>query len=338
MLTIGIIGFGRIGRLHAHTVHTHRLMHLVAIADPYAKSESLDTFPGVQLYSDAQQMLDDADIDAVIICSPSTSHAPLCRYALQRHKHVFCEKPLALTAAEIEAIGDLAEQKNRCVQVGFNRRFDPNFQSCQHAIENGEIGQPYLLKITSYDPAPPALDYVKQSGGLLQDMAIHDFDMARFLVGDEVDQVFCNAAALHDTGIADAGDVDTVITSLRFKSGMLGVICNSRHCVFGYDQRIEVLGSLGQISVDNIAEHAVVSRNAQGWHGANLHDFFMTRYQQAYQNELDAFCHAITTNKPVLVGVNDALQALRLALAANASLQSCQPMPLMQEDYNEQTL
>lgn len=338
MLNVGIIGFGRIGQLHARTVQHSPLMRLVAIADPVHQQTMGLQQDSVRFFEQPNELLDAADVDAVIICSPSTSHAALTRYALQRRKHVFCEKPLALTEADISAIGELAERQACLVQVGFNRRFDRDFSACQQAIAAGEVGRPYCVKITSFDPAPPPLDYIKQSGGLLQDMAIHDFDMARFLMADEVETVYCNAAALHDPAIADAGDVDTVITSLRFKSGVLGVICNSRQCAFGYDQRVEVLGSLGGMVVENPILHHVVRRDSMSQHSAPLHDFFMTRYQQAYQTELETFCDAVLTGSRVAVGVDDALQALRLAKAAYASLQANQPMTLTHEVMNEYTL
>ncbi len=325
-INIGVLGLGRIGRLHVQHIQQQLPgFQLVAVADQYVSPDWQKLNPDVKVYYQAQTMIDDPQIEAVLICTPVEMHTEQAAACLQAGKHVFCEKPLGLEQNDIAALIALAEQQHCILQVGFNRRFDPNFAKCQQAVAQGKIGQPYFMRITSYDPEPPPIEYVKQSGGLFMDMTIHDFDMARFIMGCEVVEVFARGNCLVDPAIGECGDIDTAMLSLRFENGALGFIENSRQAVYGYDQRIEVFGSGGNMAVNNITPTAIQASQADGVYTDKPHYFFDQRYAQAYINEQQAFYDCLCQGTESPVSGRDGLMPLLLAQAAQQSLITNQP-------------
>lgn len=320
-IQVGIIGLGRIGRLHAQHIQQQLPgLQLVAVADQHVSTDWQQANPNVTVYYQAQTLIDDPQIEAVLICTPVEMHTEQAASCLQAGKHVFCEKPLGLEQSDITALIALAEQQQCILQVGFNRRFDPNFSKCQQAVADGKLGQPYFIRITSYDPEPPPIEYVKQSGGLFMDMTIHDFDMARFIMGCEVVEVFARGNCLVDPAIGACGDIDTAMLSLRFENGALGFIENSRQAVYGYDQRVEVFGSGGNMCANNLSPTAIQSSDADGVHTDCPYYFFDQRYAQAYRNELQAFYDCLIQGTKSPVSGHDGLMPLLLAQAAQQSL------------------
>lgn len=324
--TIGIIGLGRIGK-----VHTENLVYRIPNAEVIAVSTNNNAKFAQKLgikncYSNPNELLDNEQIEAVVICSPTPTHFPLIEKAAQNGKHIFCEKPLEMTVETIKKIIAITQRHQVKLQVGFNRRFDANYRRVKQQVMDGEIGQPHILKITSRDPAPPPIEYIKSSGGMFMDMSIHDFDMARFIVGSEVVEVFAQGAVLVDKAIGTAGDIDTAIITLRFANGCFGVIDNSRKAVYGYDQRLEIFGSKGMSKIGNNYSDTALLYNNKGRHtGLPLH-FFMQRYTEAYCEEMRAFVDAIQRDKTVPVSGEDALEATRIALAAKESVERKMPV------------
>ena len=321
-LKIGLIGAGRIGQVHASTIKTRvPQAELVAVADVIeaAAKTCADKYHITSFTSDPQAIINDPGIQAVLICSVTDTHASLIEAAAKAGKHIFCEKPIALDLKPIDDALAAVAKAGVKLQIGFNRRFDANFKRVRDAVVRGEIGEPHILHIISRDPAPPPLAYVKISGGLFVDMAIHDFDMARYLIGSEIDEVFVQAAVRVDPAIGEAGDVDTAVTMLRFANGVIGTIDNSRQAVYGYDQRVEVFGSKGAINtLNNYANQAVLS-TADSVHRDLPLNFFMQRYIEAYASEIEAFVDAVTNNTPTLVGGHDGKMAVVVAMAAKKS-------------------
>ena len=268
-ITVGLVGAGRIGRLHAENL-AYRIpeAELVAVSDIFveaAESVAADLqIPAA--YQDHRRLLEDESIQAVLICSSTDTHAQIMEEAAEAGKQIFCEKPIALDLGRIDQALDAVDQAGVKLQVGFNRRFDPNFRRAQEIVAAGEIGEPHLLRITSRDPEPPPVEYVKLSGGIFLDMTIHDFDMARFLMGSEVEEIYAAGGVLVDPEIGRAGDIDTAIVTLYFANGALGTIDNSRQAVYGYDQRVEVFGSGGMVAVSNNTADSAVISDAKGAH------------------------------------------------------------------------
>ena len=321
-LKIGLIGAGRIGVVHGEAIaHEIPGAHLVAIADPnLIAAKALATRLNVQdVYEDPQGIWARDDIDAVIIASATHTHAAFIVATAEAGKHIFCEKPIAFDLAEIDAALDAVDRAGVKLQIGFNRRFDPNFAEVKRRIEVGDIGTPHIVRITSRDPAPPPVAYVKVSGGMFFDMTIHDFDMARFLCG-EVVRVHAFAGCLVDPAIEAAGDVDTAVISLEFENGGFGTIDNSRKAVYGYDQRVEVFGSAGAISAENNTPHRTVFSDASGVHAPLPLNFFMDRYTASYRAELEAFVDAVANDSEVPVTGSDGRAPVVIAMAAMRSL------------------
>ena len=321
-LNVGIIGAGRIGKVHARTIiQGIPEAEVVSIADiNLAEAENLAKRLGVKHYSnDYKDVINNPGVDAVIICSPTNTHAQYIIEAARAGKHIFCEKPIDLDLETIRGALEVVNECNVKLMVGFNRRFDSNFRKIKQMVVAGEIGDPHILKITSRDPAPPPMDYIAISGGMFLDMTIHDFDMARFIVGSEITDVNVDAAIMVDPRIGEAGDVDTAIITLKFENGALGVIDNSRKATYGYDQRVEIFGSKGMIRVDNNAPDNHKYYNENGVHASLPLNFFMDRYTEAYEREIKDFCESIVENKPVSVSGTDGLQAVAVGLAAKKS-------------------
>jgi len=327
-LRVGIVGSGRIGAVHARTL-AYRVpeAEVVAIADPNQEAaRRLAGELGVRRTSaDYREITADSHVEAVLVCSSTDTHASVVTEAAKAGKHVFCEKPLDLDLARVDAVLAATERARVKLQVGFNRRFDPDFASIRRRIAGGEIGAPELLRITSRDPRPPPVEYVRVSGGMFLDMTIHDFDMARFLLG-EVEEVYVSAANRVDPRIGAAGDVDTAVVVLRFASGALGTIDNSRRAVYGYDQRVEVFGSKGVLFNANRTPDTVVAADSTGVRGPLPLDFFMQRYADAYEAEIRAFVRCVRGDETPPATGADGRRALVLACAAKKSLAEHRPV------------
>lgn len=328
---VGVIGAGRIGRLHAENLATRIPGATVLAVADVAQAAAEQT--AAQLHipmasADYHDILNHPDIQAVVICSSTDTHSQIASEAAKAGKHIFCEKPIDHNLKKIDGV--LADVKNAGVkfQVGFNRRFDPNYARVRQAVTSGEIGEPHILHIMSRDPAPPPIEYVRVSGGLFLDMMIHDFDMARFLIGSEVDSVYTLAGVRVDPKIGEAGDVDTAIVTLKFANGVIGTIDNSRKAVYGYDQRVEVFGSGGAASSSNNYPNNVTLSTGNTIYRDLPLNFFIERYTDSYVIELQAFIDAVVNDKPVPVDGMDGRVPVVMGLAARKSYEEGRPVRL----------
>ena len=328
-ITVGIVGAGRIGKLHAENIISYFPdVKLKSIADVYMdKSEEWAKNVGIEnTYTDYHKIIDDPEIDAVLIFSSTNTHAEIAIAAAKAHKDIFCEKPIDPNPDRIREVLKAVDGAGVKFQVGFNRRFDHNFRAVRDMVQAGKIGDPHIIKVTSRDPNPPSIDYVKVSGGLFMDMMIHDFDMVRYLSGSEVTEVFATGAVLVDPEIGRAGDIDTAIVSLKFANGAIGEIDNSRRAAYGYDQRVEVFGSKGCITVSNDTDSSAVLSTSEAVTSEKPKFFFLERYKDAYISELREFFEAIKNNtQPPVVGI-DGLKPVLIALAAKKSLEEGRPV------------
>lgn len=322
MLTIGLLGAGRIGTVHATHIACHPGSRLAAVADVNASAaEALARAHGAQVRG-AQEIVADPAIDAVLIATPTDTHADLIEAATACGKAVLCEKPVDLSLVRARACLAATARSGRPVMMGFNRRFDPHFALLKAQFDAGAIGRGELLSITSFDPAPPPLPYIAVSGGLFRDMAIHDFDMACWLYGATPKTVTAIGACLVDPAIGAAGDVDTAVTTLQFEGGRMAVIRNSRRAAYGYDQRLELLGSGGLLSAGNVLENTVVRTTAEGANSAKPEHFFLQRYMRSYAAEWDAFVEASVSGRAPAVTLEAGVDALAIAEAAAESLRT----------------
>ena len=330
---IGIIGLGRIGKVHAENL-VYRIgeANVLAATDPTPSAADFAKDLGIEhFYESADPIFENDAIEAVIICSPTPTHLPLIEQAARAGKHIFCEKPLDTSIANIEVINKITAECQVKLQVGFNRRFDANFNKIHRQVRAGKIGEPHILKITSRDPGPPPIPYIKSSGGLFMDMTIHDFDMARFIVGCEVVEVYAQGSVLVDPAIGEAGDIDTAVIVLKFENGCTAIIDNSRKATYGYDQRLEIFGSKGMSKIANNFADTATLYNEGGRHSCQPLHFFMQRYTEAYCEEIRAFVKSIREDSPVIATGEDALAALHIALAANESMIENRPVIPMQK-------
>ncbi len=329
IVRVGLIGAGRIGAVHGRTIATRiPSARIVRVADPLpdaarALARELE-IPVADI--DAAAVFQDPAVDAVLICSSTDAHADQVIAAARAGKHIFCEKPLDLDLKRLDEVLSVVARSGVKLQVGFNRRFEPDFARMQEVIAAGGIGIPEILRITSRDPAPPPPSYVAVSGGMFLDMTVHDLDMARFLMGREVTEVHVTAGVMVDPAIGDSGDVDTALLSLRFEGGAIGAIDNSRRAAYGYDQRAEVHGSLGMIRNRNHAPDEVLLTTGAGTSAPLPHHFFMTRYLASYEAEIRAFVEAMVGDTTPPAGGEDARQALILGLAAKRSVATGAPV------------
>ncbi|MCD8069283.1 MAG: inositol 2-dehydrogenase [Lachnospiraceae bacterium] len=330
MMKLGIIGVGRIGKVHITSISTRVKDAVIkTAADPYMSEETAAWAKsmGVERTSkDYMDVISDPEIDAVLICSSTDTHSPISLKAIQAGKHVFCEKPIDHDVSRIREVMAALEGTGLKYQVGFNRRFDHNFEAVQRAVASGKIGTPQIIKITSRDPEPPGIDYVKVSGGMFLDMTIHDFDMVRFLAGCDATEVYVQAANLVDPAIGEAGDVDTAVITLQMENGAIAVIDNSRKAVYGYDQRAEVFGSKGMVSVSNDSASSAVISSEDGVTAEKPLHFFLERYMDAYGKEIAAFVDAIVSGRETPLNVEDGLQPVLMGLAAQKSLKEHRPV------------
>jgi myo-inositol 2-dehydrogenase/D-chiro-inositol 1-dehydrogenase len=319
-IRFGLLGAGRIGKVHAKAVTGDPAARLVAVADamPAAAQAIADQY-GAEVRS-IEAIEAAQDVDAVVICTPTDTHADLIERFVRAGKAVFCEKPIDLSLARVKQCLDVVRAEKGTLMVGFNRRFDPHFRAVRAEIDKGNIGAVEMVVITSRDPGAPPVDYIKRSGGIFRDMTIHDFDMARFLLGEEIEEVVATAAVLVDPEIGKAGDYDSVQVMLRTASGKQAVISNSRRASYGYDQRIEVHGSKGMAAAENQRPVSIEVANGAGYTRPPLHDFFMTRYTEAYAAEIAAFIAAMGGKGVASPSGEDGLIALALADAALKSV------------------
>ncbi len=319
-LRFGLLGAGRIGKVHARAIGGNPDATLVAIADAVEEAaSSLAAAYGAEVRSiDAIEAA--GDIDAVVICTPTDTHADLIERFARAGKAIFCEKPIHLDLQRVKSCLDVVKDTGATLMVGFNRRFDPHFMAVRKTIDDGRIGKVEMVQITSRDPGAPPLDYIARSGGIFRDMTIHDFDMARFLLGEEPSTVSASASVLTDPAIGKAGDYDSVTVTLTTPSGRHCLISNSRRASYGYDQRIEVHGSAGMVAAENQREADIEVANGEGFIRPPLHNFFMTRYIAAYANEIAAFIDAVKTRGAASPSGEDGLIALALADAALKSV------------------
>jgi myo-inositol 2-dehydrogenase / D-chiro-inositol 1-dehydrogenase len=323
MITMAVLGCGRIGRMHARNLARHPRVKLISVFD-VASDVARETAGelGVEAANSVAEVLDDRSVRAVLIASPTDTHVSLIDAAVKAGKAVLCEKPIDLDLERARKGWREIAARRPLVMLGFNRRFDPSFRALRERLHSGEIGKLELAVITSRDPAPPPAAYIKASGGLMRDMTIHDFDMARYLAGDIV-EVHAFGANVVDPEIGRLGDIDTCTISLKASSGALLQINNSRRCAYGYDQRIEVFGSGGMLQAGNQRATTVESWGSERTEARDvLLNFFIERYRQAYDLEVDAFVAALESGSPMSPGYEDGVAALSLAAAAQQSLES----------------
>lgn len=337
-ITIGIIGAGRIGKLHAENILHHLpYMHLKCIADPQIDEAWASKKSIPHISRDADDIIHDKDIEAVLICSPSSLHVAQIIACAQAGKHIFCEKPIATDVAEIESALEAVQKAGVKLQIGFNRRFDPNFAKIKSMLHNNDIGMPHLLRITSRDPEVPKAQFLQSSGGMFLDMTIHDFDMARFLIGSEIKEVYATGSVLIDPIFAEHNDIDTAIINLKFSNDTLGVIDNSRQAVYGYDQRIEVFGSQGAAYADNNKPTNTTLSTKSGIMSDKPLYFFLERYKESFISELQAFYTSVVNDKPPMVSGKDGLLSVVIGLAAHQSMRENRPVKIDYERWSNLT-
>jgi len=330
--SVGLIGSGRIGKIHIENL-LYRIpnVNLKYVADIKIDQELRNWAKNIgvsNLINDPSIIFNDNDIKIVLICSPTDTHSKFIQEAAKAKKHIFCEKPIDIDINRIKETLMIVRKNGVKLMVGFNRRFDRNFKRIHELIASGEIGSPQIIKITSRDPAPPPIDYIKVSGGIFLDMSIHDWDMARFQCHSEVEEVYATGAVLVDPKIGEAGDIDTAATLLKFKNGALGIIDNTRQAVYGYDQRVEAFGSKGCLIADNEATNTVSIYNAECTTIDKIPSFFMERYIDSYYSELKYFFECITKNEEPKPNGEDGLKNVLIALAAQKSFEENRPIKI----------
>lgn len=327
-IKLGIIGMGRIGKIHLENLCMKISdVEVAAVVNPSKKGRDYAArFGVVKVSDDVNIIFSDPEISAVLICSPSDTHADYAICAAEAGKAIFCEKPIDMSLERARAVVAKVIERGVPMMVAFNRRFDPDFAKVNQAVSNGNIGKVQSLHIISRDPGPPPIDYIKQSGGLFKDMTIHDFDMARFIVGCEVNEIFATGSCMVDAQIGEVGDIDTAMILLRFENGATAVIENSRKAVYGYDQRLEVFGSNGVLKIENPLMTNVSASDESGTRlDVNL-NFFIDRYATSYLVEMQTFVDALIHKKEMPVGGKDGIDAIVLADAAYTSLRENRPI------------
>lgn len=332
MVTVGIIGAGRIGKVHTTSIcNIVKNATIKTIADPFMNEETAEwakSMGVIHTTKDYKEILADPDIDAVLICSSTNTHSPISVEAIKAGKHVFCEKPIDHDIDKIKEVIDALKDSKVKYQVGFNRRFDHNFEAVKHAVVAGKIGEPHIIKVTSRDPEPPSAEYAAVSGGMFLDMTIHDFDMVRFLAGCDAEEIYVQSAVLVDPAIGEAGDVDTAVITIKMENGAIAVIDNSRKAVYGYDQRAEVFGSKGMVATSNDTESSAVLSTADGVTGEKPLYFFLERYMQSFAKEVNCFIDAIEHNTDTPLGVLDGLKPVLMGIAAKKSVEEHRPVKI----------
>lgn len=333
MIKVGIIGAGRIGKVHCESIMRYVKDATVKIvADPFLTEETVEWARNLginEFTKDYRDVLGDKEIDAVLICSSTDTHSKISVEAIESGKHVFCEKPVDHDVKKIlEVMKTLERHPEIKYQVGFNRRFDHNFKAARDAVKSGKIGELNVLKICSRDPAAPPVSYIKVSGGIFLDMTIHDFDMVRFMSDSEVEEVFAYGAVLVDEEIGKAGDIDTAVITMKLANGALAVIDNCRRASYGYDQRVEAFGSLGQVAIKNDTDSSAIISDGTGVHAEKPLLFFLERYMQAYVNEISEFVDCVVKNKKPTADVVSGLKPVLIGLAARKSVAEGRPVKI----------
>ena len=321
MLKVAVVGLGRIGQVHLQNLLFYCPdVEVVGVVDP--NEEALETTKKFRLEyvgKDLQELINKKKLDAVFICSSTDTHAGFIEIASNAGIHCFCEKPIDMDLVKVEKILKIVEENKTKLMVAFNRRFDEGFRQIRDKVQKGDLKDVYTLKITSRDPSPPKVSYIRRSGGLFMDMMIHDFDMARYVIGSEVERVYTLAGNLVDPIIGESGDVDTAVVVLKFSNGVIGTIENCRQSAYGYDQRVEVHGRGGMLTTDNLHSNNHQFYSQQSISKPRLQTFFLERYAQAYRDEVKSFVSSVLKNEPPKITGHDGLQAMRLALAAKKS-------------------
>ena len=328
MLKVGLLGAGRIAGVHATAITSNPGSTLAAVSDFYPENAQKLADQYGSTARTTEEIIADDSIDAVLVATSTDTHSDLIEAATAAGKAVLCEKPVDLSLERARACREAAAKTGKPVMIGFNRRFDPNFSAMQAALTAGEIGKPELLSITSFDPAPPPVAYIKVSGGLFRDMMIHDFDMANFMMGEAPVSIAATGSSIVDAEIGQAGDVDTAVVTMTYADGRICVIKNSRRAVYGYDQRVELLGSDGLLQAQNMLENTVVKSTTAGVTGAKPTYFFLERYMPSYAAEWGAFVDAVNGGGALPVTLDDGITALAMAEAATRSAQTGQPVRL----------
>lgn len=329
-LSLVLIGMGRIGKIHLNNIlRRFPDVQIAGVADrDYPADKFAAEYAGIPFSREAEELLAKPEVDAVLICTPTSTHANMIRLALKYGKHIFCEKPVDLSLETTKELVDKVRESGVKLMLGFNRRFDPDFLLAQKQLSEGRIGDVQIVKITSRDPGLPPIDYIKNSGGLFMDMVIHDFDMARYLMGKEVKEVYAQGRVLVDPKVGEAGDIDTALTTLIFEDGSYAVIDNSREAIYGYDQRLEIFGNKGMLQVDNNLHNRNIIFDQNGIHQALPLDFFMDRYAASYLNEMQFFIEALQHDQPIPVSGQDGLEAVIIATAAKWSVEKKRPVSI----------
>ncbi|NIM04222.1 MAG: inositol 2-dehydrogenase [Armatimonadetes bacterium] len=330
-VNVGIIGAGRIGRIHAENL-AHRIpqAEVLAISDivPEAAQKCAAELGIPTAVEDHRAIMENPKISAVVICSSTDTHSQFIEEAAAARKHIFCEKPIDFDLTRIDRALAAVEDSGVSLQIGFNRRFDPNFRRVKELVAAGKVGEPHVLRITSRDPEPPPIEYVKVSGGIFLDMTIHDFDMARYLIDSEVEEIYAAGGVMVDPQIGEAGDIDTAVITLRFANGVIGTIDNSRKAVYGYDQRVEVFGSGGAVAVSNNRPNSAVVSDAEGVHGPLPLNFFLERYMDSYIAEMNEFIECVQEKRPPSVTGIDGRIPVIMGYAARMSYEENRPVRL----------
>ena len=327
MVKFGLLGAGRIGKVHARTIANSGRASVAYVADAIGEAATALAGEVGAKPASIEEILA-SDVNAVLIATPTDTHADLIEQAARAGKAILCEKPVSLSVERITACLPIVEAAGVPLMIGFNRRFDPNFSTLQQRLRQGEIGDVEIVTIISRDPAPPPVSYIARSGGLYRDMMIHDFDMARFLLGEEPVVVNALGGALVDKAIGEAGDVDTAAVQMQTASGKIAVITNSRRATYGYDQRIEVHGSKGMLRAGNVHMTTLERADASGFSADVIQNFFIDRYVEAYAREVLSFIDAVEKGTTPTPSGHDGLMAQRLAEAATTSSQTGQPVRL----------
>ncbi|WP_242093113.1 inositol 2-dehydrogenase [Aestuariivivens sediminicola] len=326
-LRFAIAGLGRIGKIHLDNLLKVNNVEVVAVMDPLEASQQYARKRGIAFVVDTyEELLKVTPFDSVVICSPTDTHADYVELAAKEGINIFCEKPLDLSLSRVNQVIKTINETNVKLMLGFNRRFDKEFKKVQQLVKNGAIGQPHIVKITSRDPGAPPISYIEKSGGLFLDMTIHDFDMSRFIVEKEVEEVYAKGAVLVDPEIGAAGDIDTAVITLTYTDGTMAIIDNSREAAYGYDQRIEVFGSKGMVQANNNFHDSHRLYNSKGMQAALPLNFFLERYEAAYRTEMSEYINSLENNTPIPVDGNDGLQSLKIGLAAIKSLKEKRPV------------
>ena len=326
-LRFAIAGLGRIGKIHLDNLLKVNNVEVVAVMDPLEASQQYARKRGIAFVVDTyEELLKVTPFDSVVICSPTDTHADYVELAAKEGINIFCEKPLDLSLNRVNQVIKTIKETNVKLMLGFNRRFDKEFKKVQQLVKNGAIGQPHIVKITSRDPGAPPISYIEKSGGLFLDMTIHDFDMSRFIVEKEVEEVYAKGAVLVDPEIGAAGDIDTAVITLAYTDGTMAIIDNSREAAYGYDQRIEVFGSKGMVQANNNFHDSHRLYNSKGMQAALPLNFFLERYEAAYRTEMSEYINSLENNTPIPVDGNDGLQSLKIGLAAIKSLKEKRPV------------